>query len=324
MGSYRSVPFRGQRDILTKQFEDALSDLDLDALKNELEVLRPGHTCEIAMPDITEIDEECHGGLNIHIPILFDDGVEWMLRLNGYDRDHPPFEVLEYKRRSEVATMMALQSVTDLVPKVYGWGVGKLSKTNGESPGDDETDSLDPRCLYIFSDKKPGRTCEGVFEFDQDQEAIPQATKLKFIEDYAEFCIQVSNLSYDSIGSLDLDGNKIKVGPMVELYGVSSTTAPYFPGPFKSMRDRYVAQIDRVLSATRKGLMGQNRPLLVYLAHLVARDLVMNDPEMGKEEGEFYIRQPDALAGQFLVKDGSITAVLDWELYVPTRLMTFS
>ena len=84
------------------------------------------------MPDITEIDEECHGGLNIHIPILFDDGVEWMLRLNGYDRDHPPFGVLEYKRRSEVATMVALQSVTGLTPRVHGWGVGKLSKTKGQ------------------------------------------------------------------------------------------------------------------------------------------------------------------------------------------------
>lgn len=92
------------------------------------------------MPDITEIDEECHGGLNIHIPISFDDGVEWMLRLNGYDRDHPPFGVLEYKRRSEVATMMALQSVTGLTPRVHGWGVGKLSKTKGQSLDGNKSD----------------------------------------------------------------------------------------------------------------------------------------------------------------------------------------
>lgn len=139
---------------------------------------------------------------------------------------------------------------------------------------------------------------------------------MKFIEGYADFCVQVSDLSYDSIGSLDFDGDDIKVGPMIDLYGVSKITAPYFPGPFKNMRDRYIAQIDRVLSATRKGLMGQHRPLLIYLAHLVARDLVMNDPEMGKEEEKSYIRQPDALPGQFLVQDGSITAVLDWELHV--------
>lgn len=268
------------------------------------------------MPDIAEIDEECHGGQNIHIPILFDDGVEWILRLNGYDRAHPPFGVLEYKRRSGVATMMALQTVTNLVPRVYSWGIGKLSKTKGMSVDDGRTDSIDPRCLYIVSDKKPGRACEAVFEFTKDEEEIPQATKLKFIEDYADFCVRVSNLSYDSMGSLDLDGDTIKIGPMIDQYGGSNVTAPYFPGPFKSMRDRYIAHIDRVLSATRKGLMGKKRPLLVYLAHLVARDLVMNDAEMAKEDEKFYIRQPDALAGQFLVQDGGITAVLDWELYV--------
>jgi hypothetical protein len=72
------------------------------------------------------------GGLNIHITLVFEDGVEWMLRLSGYDRAHFPFPVMEMRRQSEVATMMALHTVTDLVAKVHGWGVGKLSKTKGE------------------------------------------------------------------------------------------------------------------------------------------------------------------------------------------------
>lgn len=84
------------------------------------------------MPDPSEIPEECHGGLNIHIPLLFDDGVKWMLRLNGYNRDHAPFEVSKYVRESEVATMTALQSVTNLVAQVHDWGMGTLSKSNGE------------------------------------------------------------------------------------------------------------------------------------------------------------------------------------------------
>lgn len=78
-----------------------------------------------------DIPEVCHGGLNIHITLMFEDGVEWMLRLSGYDRAHHPFPVLEVRRESEVATMMALQEVTDLVAKVHGWGVGKISKTQG-------------------------------------------------------------------------------------------------------------------------------------------------------------------------------------------------
>jgi hypothetical protein len=300
------------------QFEDALNDLDLDALKNELTILRPGHTAEITMPDITEIDEECHGGLNIHLPISFDDGVEWMLRLSAYDRDPPPMGLLEYKRRSEVATMMALREVTDLVARVYSWGVAKLSKTQGECLYDASKGTRlitsDHRCLYIIFEKKAGRPCEGVFEFNSSSDEIPRSEKQKFIKGYADFQIQVSKLPYNSIGSLDLDGDKIKVGPCIDLYGVSTVTPPYFPGPFKNMRDRYITHIDRVLDATRKGLMGQGKYLLMYLAHLVARDLVMGCEEMAIEEEKFYIRQPDGLSGQYLRHDGSITAVLDWEL----------
>lgn len=85
------------------------------------------------MPDATDIDDDCHGGLNIHIAIVFDDDVQWMLRLNGYKADHAPFKVLEDVRRSEVATMVTLQSVTPLVARIHGWGMGKLSKTGGKS-----------------------------------------------------------------------------------------------------------------------------------------------------------------------------------------------
>jgi len=79
------------------------------------------------------------------------------------------------------------------------------------------------------------------------------------------------------------------------------------------MRDRYIHHIDKVLDYTRKGLVGRGRPLLVYLAHLIARGLVANCAELEKEEVSFYIRQPDALTGQFLFVEGEITAVLDWE-----------
>lgn len=116
-----------------KQFELALRDFDVEALHTELRLLRPGHSVtEIIMPDATEIDDDCHGGLNIHMPITFDDGVQWMIRLNGYRPDPPPYKALEDIRKSEVATMLALRSVTPLVAKVHTWGVGRLSKTKGQ------------------------------------------------------------------------------------------------------------------------------------------------------------------------------------------------
>jgi hypothetical protein len=105
------------------------------------------------------------------------------------------------------------------------------------------------------------------------------------------------------------------MGPWIDLHGIGNATEPYFPGPCKSMRDRYITHIDQVLDATRKGFMGRGRPLLTYLAHLVAKDLVMGCDELAKEDDKFYIRQPDARGDQYLTtKDGGLTAVLDWEL----------
>jgi hypothetical protein len=43
---------------------------------------------------------------------------------------------------------------------------------------------------------------------------------------------------------------------------------------------------------------------------------------MGQKEDAFYIRQPDALPGQFLMVDDKITAVLDWELFVSPSSMS--
>lgn len=173
--------------------------------------------------------------------------------------------------------------------------------------------------MYIIFDKKQGAADEGFFIDFDNQPEVSQATKLKFIEGYADFSIQVSSLTYDRIGSLTIDreSQNIKVGPWIDPQGVGSATEPYFPGPFKSMRDRYITHIDLVLGATREGLMGRGRPLLTYLAHLVAKDLVMGCEELAKEDKKFYIRQPDASGGQCLVtEDGGLTAVLDWELWV--------
>jgi hypothetical protein len=173
---------------------------------------------------------------------------------------------------------------------------------------------IDPRCLFIIFDHKSGEASQDLF---YQPESDVQAAKTTFIEGYADYAIQVAELSYDAIGSLKFGesgaSGSITVGPLVDLYGISGTAAPHFPGPFKTMRDRYIHQIDRALECTRKGLVGRGRPLYAYLGHLVARSLVMDCAELTKEGDEFFIRQPDALVGQFLSRENEITAVLDWE-----------
>jgi len=167
-------------------------------------------------------------------------------------------------------------------------------------------------------DKKAGKSVEMLF-CDMARGSIlpPLAYRRNFVESYADFSIQVASLSYDLIGSLTLgdDGKSFSVGPWFAMHGVSSISSPYAPGPFKTMRDRYVEHIDRILDMTRRGLLGRARPLLFYLIHLVAKSLVLGCAELAKEEDKFYLRQPDAREDQYMTdSDGNITAVLDWEL----------
>ena len=151
-------------------------------------------------------------------------------------------------------------------------------------------------------------------ELFSGMEDYPKETRANFIERYADHTIGIANLHYSSIGSLTFDGDdNTIVGPYIDINSVSNSVTPYFPGPFESMQARYLQQIDQVLDYTRRGLIARPRPLITYLAHLVARELVINDTEMAKEDEDFYIRQPDASGWQYLLEGGELTAVLDWE-----------
>lgn len=113
-----------------------LADLDIDAVKQQAETLRPGHACMIsdALRDHsirpTECDEEM--GINIHMPIDWDDGQEWLLRMPSLSDIPKPADMLAQVRLSEVCTYRFLHAAGVPVPEVYGWGTGSLSNKRGE------------------------------------------------------------------------------------------------------------------------------------------------------------------------------------------------
>jgi hypothetical protein len=68
------------------------------------------------------------GGPNLHIPIIFEDGCEWLLRLPVFRSPPKPANMCALIRTSEVLTYQALHSAGVLVPEVYSWGMGSLSE----------------------------------------------------------------------------------------------------------------------------------------------------------------------------------------------------
>jgi hypothetical protein len=79
--------------------------------------LRPGHDCTVDVPAST--DMLLRGGMNVHIPITFDDGVSWFARVRQKNSQSPPKSMVRTVLSSEAATIMALKDAGALVPDVY-------------------------------------------------------------------------------------------------------------------------------------------------------------------------------------------------------------
>jgi hypothetical protein len=102
--------------------------LDLSVVVAQAEALRPGHSC--TGPDKLVIGDEedtnlIIGGTNIHFPIEFDDGSQWMVRVQQICTISPPFEVRKAEVLSEAATFKRLYEAGVKVPQVWlpnEWG----------------------------------------------------------------------------------------------------------------------------------------------------------------------------------------------------------
>ena len=66
----------------------------LDAIKTTITAqasdLRPGHHCIVKMPDnINPIyEDDMWGGINVRFPIVFDDGIRWLIRVHQMRHEH--------------------------------------------------------------------------------------------------------------------------------------------------------------------------------------------------------------------------------------------
>lgn len=135
-----------------------------------------------------------------------------------------------------------------------------------------------------------------------------------FVDDYAEISIKLSKIHCGAIGSLSRnDAGEIVWGSHLSGGYAESLEAPYFGGPFYTLRDRYIHRINALIDLTKKGLIHRMAPLLHYLALMEARRLVMADPVMARREPSFHIRHPDCSGANVLADGKRIVGLIDWE-----------
>nr|XP_018265027.1 uncharacterized protein I303_03209 [Kwoniella dejecticola CBS 10117]OBR87185.1 hypothetical protein I303_03209 [Kwoniella dejecticola CBS 10117] len=266
------------------------------------------------------------GGINVHFPMVFDDGIKWLIRIRQADNGIPPLAILDTTARSEVCTLQVVKSFGLPVPGAW-MPEHHLFRDEANNHGSSDHLSI----CYFFCEYMEGaslsmpnlmpKNCWDANEQDR-----------KIIEDYAKHQIEMSNhpLLFTEIGCLFPSASaepdmKTQVGPLASLWGLNYVDPPRYPGPFKPNKERYLAQIDIALSnLTRE--TDQNHCLNAYLWHLTLRELVETCAELSEEVSEVYVRHADD-KGDILkgTEEGRITAIFDWEMaYVTTKAEAFS
>lgn len=114
-----------------RQASETLADLDVQKLVEEVAALRRGTKFATGECSGDVSDRRDDGGINIHVPIRFEGGEEWLLRIPSFGDKPEPADMVALVHSSEVLTYKALRAAGVAVPEVYSWGLGKLSKSAG-------------------------------------------------------------------------------------------------------------------------------------------------------------------------------------------------
>ncbi|WWC60613.1 uncharacterized protein I303_103187 [Kwoniella dejecticola CBS 10117] len=271
------------------------------------------------------VDDTMNGGVNYHFPLVFDDGIKWLVRVRQNPAGLSPIDFEQAVTRSEVATLRYLHSHDLAVPKAWmdesAWLVPVITPDH----------PLAKHVEYLFCESLQGKPNRWP-EFGKDSLTNPGEKDKALIEDFARFQIQLHQIpvATTQIGSLtypDQDQQVTPViGPMVTSNWLHDIEPPYSGGPFRTLKERYLTQIDICLGHIADRLLGTTDTLDTYLWHLQLRELVDSVPYWSEPIDTGYIKHWDDKGDHLMVDDeGKLVGVIDWECaYVTTEAEAFA
>ncbi|KAF9884428.1 carboxyl methyl esterase activity protein [Aspergillus nanangensis] len=216
------------------------------------------------------------GGMNYHVEILFDDGVQWLARIRRLNATSPPPDLRDYIVQSEVATLQFLSKTNVPAPKVFDYGL------HGQTP---------VGLGFILMEKLPGKSLRWSLASAEQRR--------KVMNQLADIYIELESLPFDTMGSLDQPGT----GHMVLL------------GPYKNPRDYLRASVDLKLSLIMKGESYAGHGIDAFLVHRFLSDS-LSEVLLHQcfDDGRFYRRHADDKGDHILINDDyDITGIIDWE-----------
>lgn len=97
----------------------SLLETHIPSIKSAAEDIRDGIECSITVPPTADDPVFTDANYNVHLPLKFHDGLEWLVRVRIIRMDCPDSEMMVLLLRSEAGTMCALQQAGCRVPKAY-------------------------------------------------------------------------------------------------------------------------------------------------------------------------------------------------------------
>ena len=135
---------------------------------------------------------------------------------------------------------------------------------------------------------------------------------LNTIQDYAKFCIALSQQEFTAIGSLQ-NHTGSRIGPYINR-DHSLPDPPYYLGPFTNLAERYIAYLDSELKKLVSRQKGCEDDLKACWMQLEIREMILEDPECLNTVTQTYIKHGDAAGHNIMShENGTIAGIIDWE-----------
>ncbi|OCF31876.1 hypothetical protein I316_06474 [Kwoniella heveanensis BCC8398] len=161
---------------------------------------------------------------------------------------------------------------------------------------------------------------------------LPEDELRRFIEAFAQTQVQLSNLEVpvDKIGCLyppsPNGAGGVVAGPMSTNSCLRSPKPPYLLGPFSTLQERYLAQINAALEFGLLGAFTRRYRVASHLWHLELRELVENCAILADKPDKLYIRHDDAKGDHMMRNDKhEVVGIIDWQwAYATTKGEAFA
>lgn len=267
--------------------------INRDALKARAIELRNGISCSIPEFSYNTIQRSSFmGGKNVHVEIMFEDGVVWLSRMRRLNATSPPLALQEHILKSEYATMKFLEGIPIPTPRVFD--IGLESQANPVGVG------------YIIFEKMAGAP---LMWPDTSREQ-----RKRVVEQLADIFIELRRYPFDRMGCL---GNT-KPGHIGAFASETMTdfngTAIQPLGPFDSVQGYHSSSIRLILSLVLRDELYSQNSIDAYLIHRFLLDLIPSILPTQNDNGLFFLKHADDKGDHILVdEEYNITAIVDWE-----------